>query len=637
GHKFKSWSNSTYSQTNPFTIIMDNDRMIDANFNLPAAPGIPSLLSPANNLLVTDYTPRLDWANASLPSGTFFGHYEIEIDNNSDFSSREVIAATIEGDITKSDFTPEEELSSNTKYYWRVRSYNSAGVSGAWSASRYFRTAMLPPELVEPLDTAPIDNKRPMLQWAEVEGAGSYTVEAALSQSFATRVFSVTVSSTSYTRTADLLPNKLYYWRVRANGLNGPSLYSEVHSFTTGNPPSIPVLSAPASNVLVTNYSPLLDWSSVTVPAGTGFKYYRVQTATNSAFTTDLMEYITVEGLVGESSLNPIPSLAPNRRFYWRVRAENTDGQSSAWSASRYFRTALTPPASLTPGSVIPEPAVPIYSRHPTFRWEPAPDAAGYTVEYSTAQTFATKISVSTTKTSLTPAADLLANKVYYWRVKATGTNGPSAPSQVRTFMTGNPPTTPVLSSPATGTLLSSPVLLNWANSTVPAGTSFDHYQIQVATDNAFDNIMHDNSLPGLSNSQDNTAPLAAGTTYYWRVCAWNIVNGTESHSSAWSAVRSVRIKYDPPTLEVPENAATAISRLPTFDWNDTTGATSYTLQVSTSPSFGTLVINRTLTSSTYTHLTSLLANKTYYWRVRINGSHGPSNWSPFLTFTTTP
>lgn len=56
----------------------------------------------------------------------------------------------------------------------------------------------------------------------------------------------------------------------------------------------------------------------------------------------------------------------------------------------------------------------------------------------------------------------------------------------------------------------------------LPAGTDFDHYQIQIAIDgNCTSNIpsiVHDNIVEGITNSQDNSAVLLGGTEYYWRV-----------------------------------------------------------------------------------------------------------------------
>ena len=119
-----------------------------------------------------------------------------------------------------------------------------------------------------------------------------------------------------------------------------------------------------------------------------------------------------------------VTPLAHNTKFYWRVRAVNTDDEEGNWSAVRYFRTIVDAPALLSPAN-----ASPAGSLKPVFDWN---DAAGpgaitnYTIQVSANPAFATllvnKSAVSSTYTQLT---DLPAGKTLYWRVKVNGANGP--------------------------------------------------------------------------------------------------------------------------------------------------------------------------------------------------------------------
>ena len=180
--------------------------------------------------------------------------------------------------------------------------------------------------------------------------------------------------------------------------------------------------------------------------------------------------------------------------------------------------------------------------------------------------------------------------------------------------------------------------LLDWSNSTVPAGTTFMYYQVQIAYESDFAALFWDANVGAFSvttSSTNTPAILNVGRTYFWRVRAFNTAN----EYSGWSAVRSFRMPYAAPVLTLPLDAATGVSRKPTFTWGTITGATSYNLQVSTSATFtGLLAINRTVSVPTYTHTLNLTANTTYYWRVRANGSYGPGFWqSPVFSFTTGP
>lgn len=71
------------------------------------------------------------------------------------------------------------------------------------------------------------------------------------------------------------------------------------------------------------------------------------------------------------------------------------------------------------------------------------------------------------------------------------------------------------------------------------------------------------------------------------------------------------------PSLSSPVNNATSQATLPTLTWVNFTGASSYTVDVSTSASFATIVNTKSgLTTNSYTLTGALNASTQYYWRV---------------------
>jgi hypothetical protein len=264
-------------------------------------------------------------------------------------------------------------------------------------------------------------------------------------------------------------------------------------------------------------------------------------------------------------------------------------------------------------------------------------------VEVSTSSAFSLKaINATAAINSYTHTADLAANTLYYWRVKANGTNGPSLYSQVRMFRTANPPSVPTLSAPANNTLVTSTTpLLNWNNSTVPAGTTFRDYNLEISTSNTFDTLLYSANVGTLvTDSEHVTLTLANATTYYWRVrsvntgvdtIGWNL----DDQYSAWSAVRSIRVPFVGPTLILPAHLSVAGSLKPTFTWNPIPLKTSYNIQISKVITFSPTAVNATVTNPTYTPLLNLTAGTVYYWRVRANGAYGPGLWSATFQFTT--
>jgi M6 family metalloprotease-like protein len=381
-------------------------------------------------------------------------------------------------------------------------------------------------------------------------------------------------------------------------------------------PPAVPTLLTPVNASLVTNYTPTLDWNGVT-----GAVTYRLQVATDSAFTS-----LVIDQTVTSFSFTPLTALAANTTFYWHVYATNVFNISSAWSITRYFRTKMTPPTLLDPLG-----GITTATKRPTFDWEDVSGVTNYTIQISTSNIFTTTtVNTSVTPSTYTRTTDFSAKTRYYWRVKANGTN-PSDWSVVESFITPNPPSVPTPVSPASNTLLYTfTPKLDWSTSTVPSGTLFSHYRLQVATDLAFSSLVQDIDIYGAATNSVYTlvTPLAANLKYYWRVSAYDSLG----YHSSWSSVWSIRIALPKPVLLSPANNASLAIRRPTFTWTEVTGATSYTIQISTSSTFSSYTVNTTVYGLTYTSATSLTRAKYYYWRVRANGTN-PSAWTSAWKF----
>jgi hypothetical protein len=498
------------------------------------------------------------------------------------------------------------------------------GVNSDPSNTANAATASCAPVLISPSNGVILESRRPAFNWQTVEGATSYTLQVSKNASLSSPSINTTVSGTTYSATADLAAGMLYYWRVRAKGPFGTGDWSSTSTFVTANPPSVPVQVLPGSNGLVADYTPRLDWKDSTLPLGTMLDHYQIQVASDLAFTTILHD----EDVTLSEFTIPI-DLPPNAKYYWQVRAFNTLGQYSAWSAKRAFRTAILPPGLVTPLNTTA-----LLHRRPAFDWSDVDGASGYTIQISRYVNFSSILkSVNVVSSNYTMTSDLPANTILYWRVRANGTNGPSLWSpQIWSFVTGYPPSIPVLNSPAAGSLTTDYTpRLDWKNVTVPTGTTFDHYQIQVAADNTFTSLVLDETVPDLLVSEFTPVMnLAPNTKYYWHVRAFN----TAGHYSAWSSTWNFRTAILPPTLLSPTDGEVLAAVRPPFDWEDVTGATTYTIQVSLSSGFSTKLTNRTTSSSSYLPTVNLPVGVTLYWRVRANGTNGPSLWSEVQSFT---
>ncbi len=92
-------------------------------------------------------------------------------------------------------------------------------------------------------------------------------------------------------------------------------------------------------------------------------------------------------------------------------------------------------------------------------------------------------------------------------------------------------PTSPILTSPTNGRLcIDNTVSFQWNSSTDPDDDVIS-YEIQVATDNQFNQIAH--TLTGSSTSQ--SISLDRGIAYYWRVKATDSKNLSSNYSTTFN------------------------------------------------------------------------------------------------------
>lgn len=90
--------------------------------------------------------------------------------------------------------------------------------------------------------------------------------------------------------------------------------------------------------------------------------------------------------------------------------------------------------------------------------------------------------------------------------------------------------------------------------------------------------------------------------------------NGTETETR-YKSLKIYNSTFVPVNLSTPANLVTGLSTSVNLVWNSQFNAESYTVQVSTVPSFSTTVYNTTVTTNRFI-ARGLLENTDYYWRV---------------------
>ena len=198
-----SWRTAT--QTN--AVYIDN-----------AAPSTPTLLTPSTGTCTNNNKPTLDWSDVTKASGATIITYDIQIANNSSFTS-----PTVDTNVASSTYTPVGALADGL-WYWKVRARDNAGNTSSWTSPWTFFVDIQTP--TNPSTPLPITGHNvpgcynPTLSWTAgsdpVPSSGlRYWVQVSSTNTFATLAASDNITNVSYTPPGTL-GTGTWYWRVRA-------------------------------------------------------------------------------------------------------------------------------------------------------------------------------------------------------------------------------------------------------------------------------------------------------------------------------------------------------------------------------------------------------------------------------------
>ena len=372
-------------------------------------------------------------------------------------------------------------------------------------------------------------------------------------------------------------------------------------------------LSAPVMNPIVIVSPTAIDISWTNVPGNTGYKLER---STNNS---------TWSQVGGNLAANTVfyhdTGLAAGTTYYYRVSTISAAGVSLPSGVQ--IAPVLNSPSGVTSANV-------------TLSWPAISGITGYTLERSTdnatwaqlATPVATAVSYS--DTAVAPAT------IYYYRLKAMTGAGESVPSLAQTATT-------ILSSPTLNSATAastSQITLSWTDVTGENGFTIweqscnyngNNYDVtycqsgytwawggwtQVAT-----------TGNGVTTYSRSGLPAGYAYQYYIVATSGGIVSPASNVRLAWSIPAA-------PTLNVPSAPSDTNVNL---SWNNVGGETGYTVERKTDAG-GTYAAIATLgqNATSYTD-TTVVAQTTYYYRLKANGVTTSSAYSIEQSITTPP
>lgn len=263
-------------------------------------PASPKLISPANNFQHYPVYGILLWS--AIPKAT---KYKVQIAYGNDFNHLVV------DDYSQTNSYNLFNLSFNTQYYWRVKTILK-DIESQWSEIRSFATIE---ELVYPkFDEYKVPLKV-RFQWNRTMNFDYYDMKISEDLDLTNNTVTFTnIKDTSFL-VENLLPNKKYYWSVKAN-INSKGKWSDVFQFTTQ-------LATPQ---LIEPYN-----REVLVPSKLIFRWDKVDGAENYdlIISEDKEQKNILYSLKNlKTNSYSLPNQLPNGDYFWSVTAYNQKNAS---------------------------------------------------------------------------------------------------------------------------------------------------------------------------------------------------------------------------------------------------------------------------------------------------------------------
>jgi len=447
--------------------------------------------------------------------------------------------------------------------------------------------------------------------------------------------------STRYWTITGLTNSATYYAAIKTQDDNGNySALSTTSPFSMpfNNPPSAFTLFSPADNAEIQTLAPQLYWNSSSdtdVPWGDTFSY-KVYYSTSADFSLNVT---TVSPAIQDTNyIVPSGHLAEDKRYYWRVVAQDSDGATRSAAKDFSFITNVDNSTPTAPVLQTPSNGTRVSQSSPQLTWTASADSdildiLRYKVDLATSPEFSAYISSSgITGNSYTVPFTLIENATYWWRVSVT--DGKTWVQSGSTFYfkvnaTPEPPLAFDLSQPSENSRMTSrTIIFSWSPTHDPDPDESVTYNLIWSQFSTFSSSI---TISGLINVSTTIILPDDNRYYYWKVEAVGS-DGLKRNSNQSFGRFYIDITKEQPLpfslIEPAYGVIISTTLKPMFRWSeavdpDPADIVRYHIDISQNPDFAGSQPIPTATDNYYQPIAMLIDQTTYYWRVRAAGYQG--------------